>query len=46
MADLDAAFSEESLEIRYDNPKRGYHRTAIRMTSGGNRNPANVELGC
>src|SRR5215212_8696301 len=33
--------ARSSSTSRYASPKRRYHRTASRITSGGNRNPAN-----
>src|ERR1035441_9819821 len=38
--------ARSSSRSRYDSPYRRYQRTAIRMTSGGNRKPANPEPGC
>ena len=42
--DVNAALSEELLDgLRFDNPYRKYQRTPRRITSGGNRNPENVD---
>jgi hypothetical protein len=46
MVDLDASLSEELLEIPVRQSLPQVQRTAIRMTSGGNLNPANPEPGC
>ena len=35
--------ANSSSKSRYDNPNRRYQRTANKMTSGGNRNPANAD---
>jgi hypothetical protein len=45
MVDLDSPLSQEFFEVPVGKSVAQYHRTATRMTSGGNRNPANAELG-
>jgi hypothetical protein len=42
---VEAAFSEQLLDIPSDRAYRRYQRTARTITSGGNRNPANSDAG-
>ena len=43
VVDFDSAFGEELSRSRYDRPNRRYQRTANKITSGGNRKPANAD---
>jgi hypothetical protein len=45
MIDLDPALGQELFHVAIGEPERKYQRTARRITSGGNRKPANAELG-
>jgi hypothetical protein len=43
--DLDPTLDKELFDVAVERPNRRYQRTARTMISGGNRNPANAELG-
>jgi hypothetical protein len=45
VVDLNPAFDEKLLDVAVGQAVRRYHRTATTITSGGNRNPSNAELG-
>jgi hypothetical protein len=45
MIDLDASLGQQLLSVPVRSPYRKYQRTATVITSGGNRNPAKLDLG-